>query len=375
MGQGTGMSGANIFVVYADGNGNVTISPRLGRGHFEPQFNSDADVTLLDGSGIIDGQIIANVRCNSCLSWDGGEMSPTDTSSRWIYSYKNGDPLDSTSQQATIEEHDGNGLFGFNLAVATGGDTSNPYVITSPSPSTSSPGTGTASRGATSKGATAAPTPTPTSGYVYPGGDTDDAGSVQIGDSFEEITRKQKIHGTIMSVAFVILFPIGAIIVRIAPSQKVNIHMTVQLVGYILAIVGLAYGVMLAQTLKLFMEYHPIIGMVVVGGLFFQPIVGLIHHWLFKSKGKRTFLAPLHVYWGRVLVILGIINGGLGLELASNTHSGKIAYGVVAGIMGLLWILAAVFYYVRGDSNQIPKRDEHYEASPTEAYERGASNN
>lgn len=57
------MAGANIFVVYTSGNGNVTLSPRLGTGHFMPEFNRDAQVTLLEGSGVSGGKIIANVRC------------------------------------------------------------------------------------------------------------------------------------------------------------------------------------------------------------------------------------------------------------------------------------------------------------------------
>ena len=58
------MAGANIFVIYADaGSTNVTLSPRLGKGHVEPLFNQDAEVFLLEGSGIKNGQITANVRC------------------------------------------------------------------------------------------------------------------------------------------------------------------------------------------------------------------------------------------------------------------------------------------------------------------------
>ena len=60
------MTGSNIFVVYTSNGGkNVTLSPRLGTGHVEPQFNSKAEVSLLDGSGISNGKMIANVKCSS----------------------------------------------------------------------------------------------------------------------------------------------------------------------------------------------------------------------------------------------------------------------------------------------------------------------
>ena len=58
------MEGANIFIVYADSSGtNVTLSPRLGKGEVQPLLNSAAQVYLLDGSGIANGSMTANVRC------------------------------------------------------------------------------------------------------------------------------------------------------------------------------------------------------------------------------------------------------------------------------------------------------------------------
>jgi hypothetical protein len=51
------MAGANIFVVYALSATNITLSPRLVTGHVEPQFNPDAQVSPLDGSGISNGSM------------------------------------------------------------------------------------------------------------------------------------------------------------------------------------------------------------------------------------------------------------------------------------------------------------------------------
>jgi hypothetical protein len=62
--QGSSMSGANYFVIYTSGSGtNVTLSPRLGSGHNTPTFNSAAQVTLLEGSGVKDGVMTANIKC------------------------------------------------------------------------------------------------------------------------------------------------------------------------------------------------------------------------------------------------------------------------------------------------------------------------
>jgi hypothetical protein len=41
-------------------------------------------------------------------------------------------------------------------------------------------------------------------------------------------------------------------------------------------------------------------------------------------------------------MILAIINGGFGLKLAANSKNGEIAYGVVAGVMGVGYILVTL---------------------------------
>ena len=64
LGQGSQMAGSNIFVAYASASGrNVTLSPRVGRGYVQPRFDSTAQVSLLEGSGIADGRMTVNVRC------------------------------------------------------------------------------------------------------------------------------------------------------------------------------------------------------------------------------------------------------------------------------------------------------------------------
>lgn len=62
---------------------------------------------------------------------------------------------------------------------------------------------------------------------------------------------------------------------------------------------------------------------------------------------KKTAWTHLHVWYGRVLIFLGIVNGGLGLYLASDTpaysRAGTIAYSVLAGTSGTV-LLALVLY-------------------------------
>lgn len=81
-------------------------------------------------------------------------------------------------------------------------------------------------------------------------------------------------------------------------------------------------------------------------------MLGLIHHQIYRSRHSRTLWATAHVWFGRVVITLGIINGGLGLQLSGNTVKGEIAYGVVAGVMWWLWMVVVIWsYYKRGAHN------------------------
>lgn len=60
------MQGAKVFMLYSDASGsNVTLSPRLSSGNFQPSPDASTQVSLLSGSGIANNVMTANVRCKS----------------------------------------------------------------------------------------------------------------------------------------------------------------------------------------------------------------------------------------------------------------------------------------------------------------------
>lgn len=58
-----------------------------------------------------------------------------------------------------------------------------------------------------------------------------------------------------------------------------------------------------------------------------------MHHLAYRKQHVKGFLGFIHIWYGRSLLILGIICGGLGLQLARNTKGGEIVYGLVAGLV------------------------------------------
>lgn len=153
LGQGGGMTGSNMFVLYASGNGNVTVSPRLGQGNFEPGVNNNARITILAGTGISSaGVMTANFRCDSCLSWTGGSMSPTNGNSNWIWARKGGNALNSATISTNIQQHDAYGTFTLNLPAGTSSDTGNPFLQTATQSGGSTQATSGSSSGSSSQG-------------------------------------------------------------------------------------------------------------------------------------------------------------------------------------------------------------------------------
>lgn len=88
---------------------------------------------------------------------------------------------------------------------------------------------------------------------------------------------------------------------------------------------------------------HAIIGIIVIGVLFLQPFGGLIAHKIFKRDHRTNIFGIGHRWLGRIFITLGVINGGLGLQLAANTRAGEIAYGVLAGVFFTLWIAVVIW--------------------------------
>lgn len=307
--QGTAMSNANMFLMHSSADGlNVTLSARSTSGHVMPTHNDAADVTLMAGSGISNGRMIANVKCTNCNSWSTGSMSLQDDSSNWLYAYRQGTPINSDDKNAAISEHDNKGTFQWDLSTARGGSSPNPFTATATTTNFSSSATGWR------------------------------AMSAQAQDRFVQA------HGALASIAFVAIFPIGGILVRLASaSGLVWIHGGLQIFGYTIFIAAAGIGIYIATSADYMHEPHAIIGVILLIVLFFMPIIGVIHHKMYARVHRRTLWSYGHIFTGRAAIVLGMVNGGLGLQLSGASRSSTIAYGVTAGVMGLIYIVAIVF--------------------------------
>ncbi|KAI1188799.1 iron reductase domain protein [Nemania serpens] len=327
LGTGTQMSGANIFLMYADGTRNVTVSARKGTGHVQPQHQTETKLELLAGSGIVDNgnTMLANLRCANCESWSGGSMRLSDTSAPFLAAWQKGKALNTKNLEATITQHDDESRFTFDLAKATVADDANPFVQ--------------ASNGGTGGGGTT--TPPPISG----GPGSDDAGSA-LPAWLREIPTIRTAHGTLMSIVMVVLYPLGSVLMPLSGNWV--LHAVWQLVSFLAMWAAFGLGVILAQRTGYgFHEHHTLLGAVVVSLFGVQPFGGYIHHRYYVKYQKRGLVSYGHIWYGRTLIILGIVNGGLGLQLAGASRSLIIAYSVVAAVIFTAYAGGAVWGELR----------------------------
>ena len=157
-------------------------------------------------------------------------------------------------------------------------------------------------------------------------------------------------HAVLATLAFGFFFPVGGIMIRLASFPGLWwVHGLFQIFGFILYTVAFGIGVWMTRNFYTLNDAHPIIGIVLFALLAFQPLLGYLHHVYFKRYNKRTIWSYGHIWFGRIAIILGIVNGGLGLGLAKRTRfmapseGAVIGYSVVAGFFGLAYILAAIF--------------------------------
>ncbi|KAK3382893.1 hypothetical protein B0T24DRAFT_645424 [Lasiosphaeria ovina] len=312
LGTGSGMFGSNMFVLYQDGAGNVTISPRAGTFHTPPSEDTSstgAKLTLLAGSGVINGKMIANVQCSNCEAWSSGQtLSLTSSGSGWISAWRQGSSLATKDKNAALVQHDDTDQFTVNLNEATVSSDSNPFVSAQ-----------------TGNGTSADPDTTPSTG----------SGVVILAKPSNTVLVA---HGVIMALVMAILYPLGSLLMPLL--GKWWLHGAWQVVAFCLMWAGFGLGVQAAMDRnELFDQAHTRLGTVVVCLMVIQPALGFLHHRNYVATQSRGIISYAHIWWGRALMVLGIVNGGLGLQLSNERNSLIIAYSVVAGVIFLAYFV------------------------------------
>jgi len=117
------------------------------------------------------------------------------------------------------------------------------------------------------------------------------------------------IHAILLGVPFVFLFPIGIVGLRWLRSFK--LHWMLQAFATCACYIGLVVAIVLSVTgfqYSDFNQAHQIIGIVVTACLGAQIAFGYFHHRNFKRVGRRTVISYFHLWTGRGLIYLGMVD-------------------------------------------------------------------
>jgi hypothetical protein len=110
-----------VFMMYRDSSGgNITLSPRLSPELAEPVYSSDIELSLLSGTGVSDGRMLANGICHNCRNWPEGSINPNDTASPFIYAWGPYQSFKSNAVSASVMIHEEFGSLTMNLSQAIG---------------------------------------------------------------------------------------------------------------------------------------------------------------------------------------------------------------------------------------------------------------
>ncbi|PMD46728.1 hypothetical protein L207DRAFT_562003 [Hyaloscypha variabilis F] len=185
-------------------------------------------------------------------------------------------------------------------------------------------------------------------------------------DPFIIFNRKRNAHACMMSIVFLVLYPLGAISLHLPlPSflkSRIRIiptlHAPIQLLGLAMMIGAMGLGIDNALFLGFFsggasmVPAHAIIGLLATSMIILiQPAMGILQHRHFRKTGKRSVWGYIHRWNGRVAVVLGMVNQGLGFQLTGigtvvHTHS-LVRNFLVCGLLAGVWFGLVVWDALR----------------------------
>ncbi|RVX70572.1 hypothetical protein B0A52_05223 [Exophiala mesophila] len=120
------------------------------------------------------------------------------------------------------------------------------------------------------------------------------------------------LHGGLMTLAFLVLYPLGVYFLRSPRATAFNLHWTVNSLGSMSVGISAIIGFWQSRSISITHQY---VGILLVCGLAVQTVLGWRHHVIHLQISRRTWMGLVHVWLGRVILPVGMINVLTGLLL------------------------------------------------------------
>ncbi|KAI7471502.1 hypothetical protein KC351_g12098 [Hortaea werneckii] len=347
VGIGDQMDGAAMMVAYkaANGSGVVTSVRRASHGRSEPVWMGDRDPEGPRYKPIFTDQYapaantakkggiqISHGLCRNCSSFGSMKLDYTSKQQPFIFAIGPESKLESDELDAPLRRHEFYGHFTIDMTVST-------------------------SNSSTTYGRVPAPNLPEANGAVA---DSLFAtqGASEVIDGHEDSEWALPAHAALMCLAFILVFPLGALLLRIL--QSVLCHGIAQVVGVLFVLVGFGLGVHLSHHYNRSRDFnsgHQVLGLIIFATIFIQLGLGIIHHLIYRRTKQPTIISKIHLVLGPLLILLALINGGLGFNLAENHHD-NIPYGIVVAVVAIIFIAIQLWLlFKRRPSSYRPDRE------------------
>ena len=163
-------------------------------------------------------------------------MDFSSSKTNWIWAVKSGSALSTNSQSANLQQHSQYDSFNLDLTKARGGNSLNPFADTTATTTTAASASASAGSSGSSESA---------QGQGASSGSFSSDSS--IASDIAKRHRAMKAHGTLMGLAFSLLFPTGSVFMRLFSFRGlVWVHAAFQMFTYAMALAGLGVGVYIA---------------------------------------------------------------------------------------------------------------------------------
>lgn len=218
-----------MLIAYPSADGlRTTISPRIATGHSEPLYDPSKQIvhihndTYAPNANLVTddgtGTIIAHSVCLNCTKWATGFLDTTRTSQPFIFALGPNVTFRSDDPGASIPRHSLVGKFTMDMVKATN---SSGWYGRVPAPNIP--------------------------GFVFPPNDTAFASS-NSEPAFDVVVMSNPmpgIHAALMCIAFVLVFPAGALVMRFL--KRTLWHAAIQIVGFCLTFAGFGIAASFAR--------------------------------------------------------------------------------------------------------------------------------
>ncbi|RYP62397.1 hypothetical protein DL770_009596 [Monosporascus sp. CRB-9-2] len=287
------MAGSLMLMIYSSSSGeNVTLSPRISDGHSEPVYSPDIEVEALPGTGLVnDSTLVYNGRCSNCRSWSNGKVDVESKAQHMLYATGEVGEITTDDVEYSPRIHYNYGSFTMDMVDATG------------------------------------PGGVPT---IEASLESESIGTVLETSVFQYKHKWAMLHAMIMVFCFAGMYPFGILILRL--GNWVRWHAINQGIALFLVFIGFGLGIRISGVYnrsKNFNTAHQVIGILVLVVVVVQFALGFMHHRVYKKTQQTTKMAPIHVWLGRLAIVLGVANGFTGFTLAGSPENNYVLMGIV----------------------------------------------